>query len=179
MRTPPGFTLIELMLALLITALLCAVAIPAWSSASEATHAVAARASMQASLDMAMRHAAIAGSDIVLCPGSPGGCRDSYDWSSGWIAYADLDGDRQRDPDEPLLRDEPALAGKVHLRSTTGRRRLVLHPHGGAAAGTNVTFTLCDGRGPGRATALVLANSGQIHAARPAAAAARACMAPL
>jgi type IV fimbrial biogenesis protein FimT len=178
MRTPPGFTLIEAMLALLISALLLGVAIPAWSSASEAAHAVEAQALIQGSLDAAMRHAAITGSEVVLCPGNAHGCRDSYDWSSGWIAYADLDGDRRRDPGETLLRDQAALAGKVHLRSTRGRRRLVLRPHGGAAAGTNVTFTLCDGRGIPRATALVLANSGRLRSVRPAGAAARACMAP-
>lgn len=178
MRIPPGFTLIEAMLALLISALLLGVAIPAWSSASEAARAVEAQALIQGSLNLAMRHAAITDSEVVLCPGDADGCRDSYDWSGGWIAYADLDGDRRRDPGETLLRDQAALGGRVHLRSTRGRRRLVLRPHGGAAAGTNVTFTLCDGRGIPRATALVLGNNGRLRSARPAGAAARACMAP-
>lgn len=179
MPSPPGFTLIEALISLLIAALLLGVAVPAWSSASEAAHAAEARALIQGSLDVAMRHAAITGSEVVLCPGDVGGCHDSYDWSGGWIAYADIDGDRARDPGETLLRDQAALAGKVHLRSTTRRRRLVLHPHGGAAAGTNVTFTLCDGRGSARATALVLANSGRLRSAKPRAAAVRACLAPM
>jgi type IV fimbrial biogenesis protein FimT len=54
----------------------------------------------------------------------------------------------------------------------------VLHPHGGAAAGTNVTFTLCDGRGPSRTVALVLANSGRLRDARPGAAAVAECLGP-
>ena len=41
-------------------------------------------------------HAANTGSEVVLCPGDADGCRNSIDWSRGWIAYADIDGDRQR-----------------------------------------------------------------------------------
>src|SRR5690606_2521841 len=127
-------------------------------------------------LDVAMRHATVTGSEVVVCPGGGDGCRDTYDWSAGWLAWADLDGDRRVDPSEALLREVPALAGEVHLRTTPGRRRLVLHPHGGAAAGTNATFTLCDGRGTAKAVALVLASSGRLRAAKPDPAAAEACM---
>src|SRR5690606_3064475 len=142
--------------------------------------AAEARSLLQSTLDMAMRHATVTGSTVVVCPGDAGdGCRDTYDWSSGWLAWVDLDGDRGVGPSETLLREVSALAGKVHLRTTTGRRRLVLHPHGGAAAGTNATFTLCDGRGTAKAVALVLANSGRLRTARPTPAAAQACMAPM
>ncbi|MDQ2702917.1 MAG: GspH/FimT family protein, partial [Pseudomonadota bacterium] len=174
----PGFTVIEALLALLIAALLLGTAIPAWSAAREAAHAAEARTRLQSSLDVAIRHATVTGSEVVMCPGDGHGdtCHDSFDWSGGWIAWADVDGDRRRDPVETLLRKETALPGEVHLRSTTGRRRLVLQPHGGAASGTNATFTLCDGRGTSKAVALVLANSGRLRRARPAAASARACM---
>lgn len=172
-----GFTLIEAMIALLVAALLLALAVPAWSNASEAARAVAARAAMQDTLDDAMRHAALTGTEVVLCPGSAG-CRDTWDWSAGWLAWADRDGDRRPGPAEAVLHREPPLPGRVHLRSTRGRRRLVLQPHGGAAAGTNVTFTLCDGRGASHAVALVLANSGRLRDARPGAAAVADCLGP-
>jgi type IV fimbrial biogenesis protein FimT len=175
---PTGFTLIEAMIALLVGALLLGLAVPAWSNASEAARAVAARGAMQDTLDAAMRHAALVGADVIVCPGTDA-CLDTWDWSGGWLAWADANGNRHRDAGEPLLVREPALPGRVHLRSTPGRRRLVMHPHGGAAAGTNVTFTLCDGRGPSRTVALVLANSGRLRNARPAAAAAAKCLAPV
>ena len=171
-----GFTVIEALLALLIAALLLGTAVPAWSAASEAARAAEARTLLQSTLDVAIRHSLVTGSEVVMCPGDGTGCRDSFDWSGGWVAWADIDGDRRRDPAETLLREAGALSGEVHLRSSTGRRRLVLQPHGGAAAGTNATFTLCDGRGTAKAVALVLANSGRLRSARPAAAAARACM---
>src|SRR5690606_37546162 len=176
MRILPGFTVIEALLAMLVVALLLGTAIPAWSAASEAARAAEARSLLQSTLDVAIRHSLVTGSEVVMCPGDGDGCRDSFDGTGGWVAWADIDGDRRRDPAEALLRNQAALAGEVHLRSTPGRRRLVLRPHGGAASGTNVTFTLCDGRGTDKAVALVLANSGRLRSARPAPSAARACM---
>jgi len=176
-RNGQGFTLIETMIALVLAALLLGLAVPAWSNALEAVHAGAARAAMQETLFQAMRHAALAGTDIVVCPGRDA-CVDTWDWSQGWLSWPDYDGDRRRDADEAVLRREEALPGHVHLRSTTGRRRLVLRPHGGAASGTNVTFTLCDGRGAARAIALALANSGRLREVRPVASAVADCLDP-
>jgi type IV fimbrial biogenesis protein FimT len=169
-----GFTLIEAVIALAVMSLLVCTAVPAWTGALESAHASSTRADLLATLTRSITHAALAGSEVVLCPGDSGGCRDTNDWSAGWIAYADIDGNRQRSPTETLLQAEPPLPGKVHLRSTVGRTRLVFQPNGGNA-GSNVTFTLCDGRGPAQATTLVLANDGRLRAGKPTAAAALAC----
>jgi type IV fimbrial biogenesis protein FimT len=64
------------------------------------------------------------------------------------------------------------------LRTTAGRTRLVFQPDG-SAAGSNVTFTLCDGRGPQRAVALVMNNAGALRAVPAAAAQAQACVATM
>lgn len=177
-NTSCGFTLIEALIALaVVSALICA-AVPAWSNAREATCSGAAQAALVESVLGAVRHSALTGSEVVLCPGDEaGGCRSSIDWSQGWIAYADIDGDRTRDGNETLLKTTVSLGGKVHLRSTTGRTRLVFQPNGGNA-GSNVTFTLCDGRGPEQAVALVLANDGRLHSGKPTKAAALACISP-
>lgn len=173
-----GFTLIEAVIALAVAGVLVGTAVPALTGALEAARASSARAALLASLTRSISHAGLTGSEVVLCPGRGDGCRDTPDWSGGWIAYADLDGDRARDPTETLLHAEPALPGKVHLRTTSGRRRLVFQPNGGNA-GSNVTFTLCDGRGIGKATTLVLANDGRMRAGKPTEAAAISCVGSL
>ena len=173
-----GFTLIEALIALTVAALLVGVAVPAWSSASESAHAGAAQAALLETLMRSINHAALTGSEVVMCPGDMAGCRDTSDWSRGWVAWADLDGDRTHDAGETVLHTQPALGGNVHLRSTSGRRRLVFQPNGGNA-GSNVTFTLCDGRGAAQARALVLANDGRLHAAPASAITAAACMQPM
>jgi type IV fimbrial biogenesis protein FimT len=170
-----GFTLIEAVIALAVASILVGTAVPAWMGAIDNAHASSTKAALLEALTRSISHAALAGSEVVLCPGDSAGCRDTPDWSGGWIAYADIDGDRQRGANETLLQAEPALAGSVHLRTTTGRTRLVFQPNGGNA-GSNVTFTLCDGRGATQATTLVLANDGRLRTGRPSAAAAQACV---
>ena len=63
---------------------------------------------------------------------------------------------------ERVLRVEPALAGRVRLHSTVGRTRIVFQGNGGNV-GSNATFTLCDGRGPARARALIMGNAGTLR----------------
>lgn len=174
-RMQDGFSMVEIAVAMSVIALLAGVALPAYRGAHEAASAGAARAALGESLLRAISHAALAGSEVVLCPGDSNGCRTSIDWSHGWIAFADLDDNRQRSPGETLLHEQATLGGQVHLRSTVGRTRLVFQPNGGNA-GSNVTFTLCDGRGPARAATLVLANDGRLRNGSPIPATAEACM---
>jgi type IV fimbrial biogenesis protein FimT len=170
-----GFTLIDAVIALAVAGILFGTAIPAWRGAIDGVHASSTKAALLDTLTRSISHAALAGSEVVLCPGDSAGCRNTPDWSRGWIAYADIDGNRQRSANETLLQAEPALAGSVHLRTTAGRTRLVFQPNGGNA-GSNVTFTLCDGRGASKATTLVLANDGRLRTGRPSPAAAQACV---
>ncbi len=177
-RPQSGFTLVEAMVSVILVAILAGVAVPAWSSAREAARSGSAQAALAASILDAVSHAALTASEVVLCPGHSAGCRPGTDWSGGWIAYADLDRDRIRDPTETLLKAAAPLGGKVHLRSTQGRTRLVFQPNGGNL-GSNVTFTLCDGRGVAKAITLVLANNGRLRSGIPTEAAALACLAPM
>lgn len=174
-RTCNGFTLMEALVAMAIVSALVCVAVPAWSNAREATHNGSARAALLETIVAGVNHSAAAGSEVVLCPGGPAGCGSGLDWSHGWIMFADVDGDRIRDSSETLLKSVGPLGGRVHLRSTVGRTRLVFQPNGGNA-GYNVTFTLCDGRGADKAVTLVMANDGRLRSGQPTASTAASCM---
>jgi type IV fimbrial biogenesis protein FimT len=182
MRAPPrhaaGITLLELTIAVALTTLLAAVAIPRFMAAREAAHSGAAFQALLASLMAASAHAASTGAHVVVCPGTAAGCTPTHDWGGGWIVFADIDGDRMRDPGDTLVHRAPALGARARLRSTVGRTRIVFQPNGGAA-GSNVTFTLCDGRGEPHARALVMNNAGGLRSAQATAASATACMRPL
>lgn len=178
-RCARGATLLEVSIVVAAVATLAAFALPRFDAAREAARSSAAHQALLASLMAAPTHAASGGVEVVACPGTPAGCAGTHDWSKGWIVFADLDGDRLRDPvREALVHRAGPVGGRTHLRTTVGRTRLVFQPDG-SAAGSNVTFTLCDGRGPQRAVALVMNNTGALRATVASPAQANACMAPI
>jgi type IV fimbrial biogenesis protein FimT len=163
MESQRGLTLIELLLALAAGTVLCTVALPSLTGGLEASRGADARADLLQSLATASNHAALSGVRGVLCPSADGRqCLDTPDWSAGWLVFLDDNGSRQHDPGETILKVQAALSGRVRLRSTAGRTRIVFQGNGGNA-GSNVTFTLCDGRGPAKARALILSNSGGLR----------------
>lgn len=164
--------MIEALVVVAVAAILLVVAIPALSHARAAASSGSVRASLAASLLDAVRHSAIAGTEVVVCPvAASGRCSGSVNWDEGWIVFADINGNRVPDANETRLVAQERLPEDVSLRTTAGRTRLVFQPNG-SNAGSNVTFTLCDSRGLSSATALVLSNAGSLRtgAATPTAA---------
>lgn len=173
-RRVGGFTLLDLLIAMTILAILLGVAIPGLKNAVARVQAASARSAITTTLFDALRHATVLGREIVVCPASDAQCIGGKDWSQGWIAFIDSDGNRLRSPDEQIVRQQEALPAGVRLHGTIGRPRIVYQPNGGNG-GSNVTFTLCDRRGPKHALALILSNGGRLRSDRPAPAAAAAC----
>lgn len=163
MNEARGWTLIELLIVLALASLLFGVAVPALSHGLEAARASDARAELEMSLLSASSHAAITGVRGVLCPSLDGQeCLDSPDWSGGWLVFLDSNANRELEGGERVLKLQPPLQGRVHLRTTAGRTRIVFQGNGGNA-GSNATFTLCDGRGPAKARALIMSNTGGLR----------------
>jgi type IV fimbrial biogenesis protein FimT len=154
-----GFTLIEALLAAAVIGILAMVALPTYEHYRAATLSGTVRAELVTRLMQASTTAAVRGEHVVLCPSGGKACIGSDDWSPGILAFVDRDGNRHFDPVDMLLYDAPPTPPGIQLRSTAGRQRIVFQPNGGSA-GSNVTFTLCDRRGPAKAMSVILANGG-------------------
>lgn len=171
MKTVNGFTLTEAMIALAIVGVLAAVVLPAIRGTVSAARSAGERSALTEALLVALNQSTINSANVVLCASTDGSsCNGGVDWTGGWISFLDRNGDRIRDPGDTLLRTHPRLASGIRLRSSTGRTHIVFQPQGGATAGSNVTFTLCDNRGAAKASTIVMANSGRMRfdAATPA-----------
>lgn len=171
-----GWTVIELAIVLGVAGILLAVAIPGFSDANQAVRASEARMALLASLNQARTAAAIKDVDVGMCPSTDGhSCEDRFDWQGGWVVFADLDQDNARGPADAFILHRGKLGEGVRVVTSTGRRYLDFQPNGGNA-GSNATFTLCDRRGPNRATAIAMGNAGSYRQVAPTAAAtASAC----
>ena len=155
-------SLVELTIATGIVALLAGVGLPLYRNARDVAHTGMAQAALRDSLLAGVNHATMTRSDVVLCPSQGDACAATHDWSHGWLAFADVDADREFGGTDRVIQRAPALEGRARLRSTTGRTRFIIQP-GGGNAGSNVTFTFCDGRGPAKAVSLVVSNGGNMR----------------
>ena len=159
-----GVSLIELVVALAIVGVATTFATGMASAAINASRTSNSVSSLYAALTRARSTAAAHGVDVVMCPSSDGAsCAPGYHWEDGWIAFAATHAGSDRAADEPILLRQEALPKKVHLITSAGRTRIRFQPSGGNA-GSNVTFTFCDGRGPKSASAYAMANNGSLHA---------------
>lgn len=174
MKRCRGITLLECLSALLIVAVLFAAAAPIVGGAVEKARMAAVRASLAESVLLAQRTAVASGARSVLCPAGRGAanCVEGSDWSDGWLAFVDRDGNRAFDTGDTLLHRYTELPGHLRLRSNSGRPRIVFQPEGDNA-GSNLTFTLC-----GRHTeplSIVLSNFSRVRTEPAAPAAASDC----
>jgi len=162
-----GMTVIELMFALAIAAILVGFASSSVSAVVYASRTSSGLASLVTAITQSRTVATSSEIDVVLCPSSDGAsCTSGYHWEDGWIAFQATHGGNDRSSDEPIVLRQQALPAKVHLITTKGRTRLRVQP-GGGNGGSNATFTFCDGRGPHAASAYAMSNVGNLRAIEP------------
>ena len=100
-----GFTIMELMVAVTVSVVLIAIAVPAFSALSARNELATTTNALRGALLTARQSAITQGRPVSLCAGSPAaGC--TGDWSAGrWLVFHDTDHSGDLDADEPVLRD--------------------------------------------------------------------------
>ncbi|MGH8551521.1 MAG: GspH/FimT family pseudopilin [Methylococcales bacterium] len=159
-----GFTLIELMVTLGVSALVLSMGIPGFQGLIRDNRMTTQYNQFVSALNLARSEAIKRSIDVTICKRNTAGsaCNNAGTWESGWIVFTDLDDDGAVDANETILRAHEAFDGNNTLR--TGQNRVTYNGQGFAVGFAN-TFRLCDSRGVRNAKGLVISNNGRTRRA--------------
>lgn len=151
LRHSAGFTLIELMVVVAVSAILLAVAAPNFTSMLVSTRLGSQATDLIADLRLARSEAATRGAWVVVCPSANGGtaCSASAaDWAKGRMIFVDSDRSGTWASPEPVLRSISALSGASTMAATGfSDAAITFSPYGGLLQGgapaASGTFKLC------------------------------------
>lgn len=157
-----GFTVIELLVTLSVASILLAVAAPNYRTFVQNSQLIAQSNNFFSAMMLAKSEAIKRSSPATICPSTNGTtCAGVTAWTSGWLVFADVNGDGTVDVGEGIIRVGTALPGQSTL--TSGNRTRVTFAASGFALGFNDTFSLCDSRGPALSRRLILSNQGGLR----------------
>lgn len=159
-QPPRGFTLIELMVAIMVLSILLGIAVPSFRDAALGSRLTGYANDLVAGVQIARSEAIKRNAVVSLCPSSDGDtcAPPGTPWDRGWIVFVNVDRDSpaSRDPGEELLHSYPAWTrGRVDAnRSTLSFRAF-------GQSGVTATFTFCDDRGGDAARAVIISQIGR------------------
>jgi type IV fimbrial biogenesis protein FimT len=154
-----GFTLWELLCALLVAGIVVGLGVPSLHAFVLDARLIADVNGFVRSVQLARSEAAKRGAPVVLCQSFDGlRCGNSGRYDTGWIVFANEAEDRppQRSSDEPLL-----WAHQPRMRGTIRGNREIFEFRPFLARSTNGTLTFCDERGPTAARAVIVSYTGR------------------
>ncbi len=151
-----GFTLIELMVAIAVAAILISIGLPAFRDLTASNQMRTGVNDLVGALHYAKSEAVSRGERIVVCKGSDTACRDTGDWTQGWAVFADANSNGELDGGELLLAREP-ISGSVEtfMGSGTAANNVTFTPGGRTTLGAAQHFVACDHRGFGEQTRVI------------------------
>ena len=154
-----GYTLLELLLVFLISALILVFALPAFQNVQSRSRIANTLAAWQADYHFAKNQAVARGETLLLCPSANGLRCDSSarDYSTGWVVLVASS--------ELVLRDHPLSAENTGLtiRSNVANSRRFLRFQPEGIAPSVGAFQTIEFATPHHKSCLTLASSGRIR----------------
>jgi type IV fimbrial biogenesis protein FimT len=116
-----GMTLVELMIAMLVLAILMSIAVPSFRNFAADSRTSAATSDLVTALNLARSEALRRGTRVVACASEDlADCSDSDTWTTGWIVFADPNGNGDADAGE-LLQTWAAPQGQLEVEADADR----------------------------------------------------------
>jgi len=104
-RNNHGLTFIELLITLTVASILGASVLPSFSALIAQERSAVLTNNLAGALAYARSEAVTKNTEVLTCQSiNSSECHRSGNWQNGWIIFVDKNKNRQRDPDESLLR---------------------------------------------------------------------------
>ena len=168
-RRSRGFTLLELMTAIVVLGVLLGIAVPTFRDVIRNNRITSQTNDLVSSLNYARSEALKRSNPVAVCSSADGAtCANSNDWSTGWMMFTDTNANGQVDAAEQILQTQPAAPAGITLNSTV--QTFVRYSSTGMSAGVE-TFDLlepgCTGNYARRITITVTGRIGSAVVACP------------
>ena len=159
-----GYSLYELIVTVGVVALVMSLGVPSFGRML-ANHRLKVEVdALFHAVHLARKESVVRRRAVTLCPSEDGqNCAGGFDWSGGWILFANLDRDTPaaRDSGEPLLK---RFAVSSHNKVTANRRSFSFRTT--ALRATNGTFIFCDRARRASPRALIVSYTGRPRVSR-------------
>jgi type IV fimbrial biogenesis protein FimT len=149
-RAANGFTLVELLVAVVIVGIAVSLALPNFSSLVQDTRLSGEANDMLAALNYARSEAVARNTRVTMCPSSDNGkscANDSNSWKYGWVIFVDAGTVGTIDDGDAVLRVQGAIAG-AKVGASSGLGNFVSYVSNGQTSASDGsqqagTLTLC------------------------------------
>lgn len=139
---PRGFTLIELMVAIVVLAVMLGIGVPSFRDAAVGSRVSSYANDLVASVQLARSEAIKRNAAVTLCASSDGeNCEDEGGWEVGWIIRA---------ADGSVLQRQTALNADYRVTEAGDTTQIVLLPTVIRDPPTTLSFTVCRGEPVGK-----------------------------
>lgn len=136
-----GMTMLELLIVITMVAILASMAVPSFNSSMARTQLNGMRSNLASAMQLARSEALKRKAPVTVCTSSDqNGCSGGTDWQSGWIIFADTDGNGSRAAAEQLIDVKYSESG---LTSYQAASSLVTFDRIGRASTGAGDYSLC------------------------------------
>jgi type IV fimbrial biogenesis protein FimT len=165
-RRLAGYTLGELLITMSIVGILASVAVPGMQNVVLNNRRVSVSNDMAYSIQLARSEAITRNQRVIVCASENGStCASASDWTDGWIAFNDANGDKAPGGTGESILLHSTGTGGITITPVTFTDSFTYRPNGrvmgASVAASTGEFVFCDRRGADHARVLSIRASGR------------------
>lgn len=149
-----GFTLVELLVVLVLTAIIASIAVPGLNGLIESQRRFDAAQQLASGIRMARVEAMVRNQVVVIEP-------VDQDWSNGWRVFVDSQPNGARDDDELTLAERSGYRNVTIVSNRKISRSIRFNSLGGPMSRSNGTLSICRADRAASQYRVILATSGR------------------